>query len=62
VRSTKLYNFADAKAFAENLYDSLRWKAQNDLPLKSGRFIKVFEEFLAAMEVQGMSIQTIECL
>jgi len=56
VRSTKLYNFADAKAFADKLYEGLRWKAQNDLPLKSGRFIKVFEEFLAAMEVQGMSI------
>ena len=54
-RSTKLYNFAEAKAHADNLYESLLWKSKNDLPLKSGRFNKVFQEFINAMKVKGMS-------
>ena len=56
VRSTKLYNFADAHRFASNLYGSLKYKAEHDLPLKTGRFTKVFKEFIQSMKAEGMSV------
>ncbi len=47
-RSTKTQNHAEAVLFAENLYDDLKYKSQQNLPIKSSRFKKVFADFMAA--------------
>ena len=43
VRSTKHQNLAEATKIAEDLYDDLRYKARNKLPIKELNFRQFFE-------------------